>query len=289
MTTLDDVLSDKEPIIPDDKKEQTNAEPVIVETKEPEEYKSRKTALQEKEWTARGMVRDPETGQFVAKAEKPEEPEKKEVKAEEPAKIEPKIDVKAEPTQPQFSEKEKAFLMAAQEERRKRQALEERIKVMEAAKAQEPAKTFWDDPEATIKAQKEEMQSALLKQRVDTSEMIARSKYQDFDEKANIFKDLLQGNPWLYQEMLRSIDPADYAYKQAKNHMELKAAGSIEALRSQIAKEERLKLEQELKERREALEKERAALPSSLSDVKGTHVNKPVWTGPNSLDDILKG
>lgn len=284
MSSLEDVLSDKEPVVPADPVEPSNAEPVVVKTEENNEYKSRKTALQEKEWTARGMIRDPDTGQFVSKA--PEEPKKEEPKPE-PKVAAPEVKLEPKVEQPQFTEKERAFLAAAQEERRKRQELEARIKTMEAKPA-EPPKGFWDDPEAAINAQKAEFQTALMKTRVDTSEMIARGKYQDFDEKANVFRDLVNENPWLYQQMMQSVDPADFAYKQAKNHLELKAAGSLDNMRAQIEKEVRMKIEAELKTKHELLEKERAALPSSLSDVRGTSVNKVAWGGPTSLENILK-
>ncbi len=80
-------------------------------------------------------MRDPATGKFVAKQEPAPE-----------AKVEAKIEVK--PPAEELTPKEKALLQAAQDERRKRQELEVRLKALE--KPPEPEKTFWDDPEKKV-------------------------------------------------------------------------------------------------------------------------------------------
>ena len=55
--------------------------------------------------------------------------------------------------------------------------------------------------------------------------------------------------------------------------------------------DERSKVEAEFKTRQEALEKERAALPPSLSDARGAARPPvgPVYTGPTPLSDVLSG
>ena len=125
--------------------------------------------------------------------------------------------------------------------------------------------------------------------RMQMAEFIARQKHTDFDEKIAVFAEVLKQTPGLAQQWLAFPDPAEFAYSLGKNHMELQQAGSIDGLRAKIEKETRIKLEEELKLKAEAMAKERAALPPSLSEAHSKGVNKPVWGGVPSMDDILKG
>src|SRR3990167_4830063 len=299
--SMDEILSDK-PV----SRETPLEKPVQVETKEAVEVKeelkverplSRKQVHRDKEQLAQGRVRDPETGQFSPKVELEEK------KEAEPAK-ETKEPVKepSKPAAPQqdLTDKEKAFLRGMQEERVKRQELERRLAVVEAAKPKtdvtEPAKTFWDDPEAAqakqmaeVKAETDRIRAEFNTWRLNLAEYGARQKHPDFEEKTAVFGELLKNTPGLYQEWIAALDPAEFAYTTGKNNLELKAAGSIDELRARIEKETRIKLEAELKEKAEKLQKERDSLPSSLSDTPSKGVNRVTWGGPTSMDSILKG
>lgn len=254
-----------------------------------EEYKSKRNKARDKEAIAQGKVRDPDTGQFVSppKDAKAAEPAKAEepAKAAEPAKP-------AAPAAPEFTDKEKAFLRAAQEERGKRQELERRIAAMEAGKPKEPEKGFWDDPEGALAKHEQKLQMAITGQHLKTSETIARTRYTDFDEKVAKFAELAQTVPGLGQQMIASADPAEFAYKTAKNHMEIQEAGGLDAMRTKmeadIETKVRTRLEAELKAKADALAADRAALPESLSQARATGgATKPVWSGPPSMDSIL--
>ena len=283
--SMDDILSDKKPVQVETKITETPAGIPVVETKDPvERAQSRKNAHRDKEQLAQGRVRDPETGQYSLKVEP-------EAKAEpvktEPAAVPAKPAVAA-PTQ-ELNDKEKAFLKGMQEERTKRQELERRLAAIEAAKPAEPVKTFWDDPEAALAKQRQDITAATTKTRLDTAEAIARIRHTDYDEKYQVLVELLNSTPGLYQQVVAAPDPAEYGYGIAKSHMEIKDAGGVDELRAKIEKEVRLKIETELKEKAEALKKEQEALPSSLSDARSKGTNKPVWNGPPSFDSILKG
>lgn len=307
--SLGDILSDekpapREPATPAPKAEEKPALdiPVLGDSPLPEKPKierpvSRKVAMRDKEQLAQGRVRDPETGQYVKVEDKDEKGEKPPefAKPQEPAKAEP-----AKPAAPiaapqqEFTEKEKAFLRAAQEERGKRQELERRLAAIEAAKPKEPEKGFWDDPEGALAKQKQDFQQALTGMRLQTAEGIARSRYKDFDEKVAVFSELAQSTPGLGQQMLQAPDPAEFAYRTAANHMAIKEAGGIEELRAKIERDTtarvRAEVEAELRAKADALAKAREALPGSLSDARSTGAaNRPVWSGPPSLDEILKG
>lgn len=298
--SLEGILSGEKPAPREPVAEKPMPEiPALGDTPLPEQPKierpvSRKVAMRDKEQLAQGRVRDPETGQYTKIESKPEEPAKPEapkepVKAEEPAK--PAVPSAA--PQQEFTEKEKAFLRAAQEERGKRQELERRLAAMEAAKGPaEPAKTFWDDPEAALKAHEDRIRQEATNARLGMAEFTARQRHPDFDEKVAKFAEIIQGTPGLHQQWLASPDPAEFAYTIAKNHMELQQVGSMEEMRAKIERETearvRTKIEAELKAKADIMARDRAAIPPSLSDARSSGpANRPVWNGPTPLDSIL--
>ena len=283
--SLDGILDEKTPP-PEVVKEEPKAPPEAGAGEKPpvERVTSRRKEFQAKEFEAQG--RNPD-GTYKAKEEPKEEP-KAEVKPE-PEK--PKPETKVAAPQQEMTDKAKAFLKAAQEERQKRQDLERRLAALEQSKPKEAEKTFWDDPEGALKRQKEEFQQAAIATRLQTAEMIARSRHTDFDEKLNKFKELAETNPILAQQCFQQNDPAEYAYLVAKNHMAIESAGGVDQLIEKARAEERVKVSAELKAAAEAAAaasaKERAAIPGTLSDTKGTSGTRITWGGPTTLDSIL--
>lgn len=304
--SLDNILKDKEraaaPAAPAPAPEAAPAAPapapVAEAAPEPAPQQnvpsgSLRKAHREREQLAKddGRARDPATGKFVEKEAAPA-PEAGETAA--PAKAEPEM-----------SSKEKALLAAAQDERGKRQEFERKYKELEAKLAQapapaapaapaEPAKTFWDDPEAALARHQAEVRGMMNHERLVFSENMARSRHPDFDEKIDVFEELMKETPALRQQMMASPDPATFAYKTSKAHMELREAGNLDELRAKIEKETRIKVEAEMKDKAEkdaaARAREKAALPGSLSNVTGVGGvgAKPIWAGPTPLDSILK-
>ena len=258
MGTLDEILDEKTV--------------VTKEVKEETQKETKETGDETKQ------TRD-ETGKFAKQEVKDglQEGEKKEeIKEVKEEKKEAKQELTA---------RERAFLATAHDERIKRQALEKRL--TESEKTVE-AKSFWDDPEAALKKFQDEMQGVVTNTRLNTAETIARSKYKDFDEQIQAFAGLLQNTPGLYQQWLQSSDPAEYAYTTGKKHREISQIGGLDTWKSNTEKEIRLRLEQEYKDKVTNYEKEKSALPGSLSGSRGVAQNTPVFSGPTSLDDILK-
>lgn len=296
--SLDGILSDEKPAPREQPAPEPTAAPSAPEVKEvtdpvakqqAERNVSKRTKWRDKEQAEQGRVRDPETGQYT-KAE--EATAKVEPPAVTAAPVTAAPAVTAAPQQ-EFTEKEKAFLRAAQEERGKRQALEQRLAAMEAAAPKEPEKTFWDDPEAALRAHEARIKAEATNARLGMAEFTARQKHPDFDEKIAVFAQLIQQTPGLHQQWLASPDPAEFAYKLGKNHQELQQVGSMDELRAKIERETaarvRAEVEAELKAKAEGLAQARADIPASLSQVRSTGgVTKPVWGGPTSLDNILK-
>lgn len=190
--------------------------------------------------------------------------------------------------QQQMTDKEKAFYTAMSEERRKRQEIERKFNELQQAQPPQEPKAFWDDPEAALQTFKHEVDKVVTTTRMDTAEQIARSKYNDFDDKINVFAEVLQSTPGLREHWMQAPDPAEFAYRTGKNYMELQQAGNIDALRAKIESEVRMKLETEMKAKDEARKAELAAIPPSLSNAQSAPGNKAVWGGPPSLDNILK-
>lgn len=271
---LDDVLSDDEPEVP------------AVEAPTAEAVDGKKQAWRDKESEAQGKQRGAD-GKFVSTGKPLDAPE-----VEKPAAT---VETKPEPVkEPDMTPREKALLQAAQDERRKRQDLEQRMLATPApAKTAEPEKGFWDDPEAALKRMQQDTASTAQKTRIDTAAAIARMRHQDFGEKEAIFMEMAQTMPGLVQQMLAQPDPAEFAYQTATSHQRLKEAGGISELLAKNAAEvkaaTRAEVEAEFKAKLEAQAAQRAALPGSLSDARGTTQNKVAWAGPTSLDDILKG
>ena len=210
MESMTDILAEKEPEKP---VEEVKTEPEAPqEPVEVEKVQSRRKQHMAKEYEAQG--RDPETGQFIQKEEKPE------VKEEVKAEVKP--EVKLEPKKEELTEKERGFLRGLEEERRKRQELERRIAEMQTKQPEGEKKTFWDDPEGhfkTIEQRQAQRETAFT---LKVSETIARSKYTDFDGAIEVFADILKtpAGPGVHAQFLAAQDPAEFAYRLGKQTKE---------------------------------------------------------------------
>jgi len=148
---------------------------------------------------------------------------------QEPPKQEAETQKEAETPKPEAEEytpKEKAAFAKAQDETRKRQAVERELAELKAQKAVDKptgeAKTFWDDAEANLKKYRDEIIGTVATTKLQMSEDFARSKYPDFDEKATAFIDLVKDTPGLLERFQSAANPAEFAYRTAKGHLEIK-------------------------------------------------------------------
>ena len=283
-TSLDSILDEK-PVAPEAPVETTEVPSETIAAEKPD-YRSRKQVAQEKEFSAQGLERDPATGQYLKKVATTPEATPAATPASTPAAT-PASTPAATP-HVELTAKEKAFYQDAVSERKKRQALEARIAELEK---KDPPKAFWDDPEGAINTLRAEISQTAATTKLQTAEAIARGKYPDFDEKLAAFSEIIQQTPGVMQQCVNDPNPAEFAYRLAKNHIEFKQVGSMEEMRAKIERDTETRvraiLEKEYAEKAAALEKTRAALPGSLSDARSTGVNRPVWSGPTSLENIL--
>lgn len=279
---LNDILDDK----PEPAPEPAEPSEPAAEPTEPG-VQSKRTRHREKEYAAQGRGPD---GRFAPKEPEAEIKPEPHVKTATPATATPTIatPTPATPEVEEYTPREKAFLRAAHQEREKRQELERRL-----AQPTEPAKTFWDDPEAWKAKFQQETQQAVVNTRLNTSESIARSRYQDFDANIAAFAEIAQTTPGMTERMLQAPDPAEFAYQTGKRHLQVKQYGSIEQWqageKARIEAEVRAKVEAEYKAKAEADQKAREALPGSLSGTTGARQHAVAWSGPTPLDSILDG
>jgi hypothetical protein len=211
--------------------------------------------------------------------------------AEQPPQSEPSPEPKVEqPAEPTAAPPEKTVPLAAlEDERRKRQEYERRLQQYERQQQPKQEKPgFWEQPEQYLETVRNEARMEAIRGKLDITEDLARSKYQDYDDQLAVFGTLIQQNPNLLQQMLQARNPAEFAYSVAKNHATVTEAGSIEAMREKIRAEERAKIEAEIKAKAEAEAKKRDAIPNTLTDVQSGAPRTPEFTGPTPLDAILK-
>ena len=152
------------------------------------------------------------------------------------------------PPQAPEVETERVPVAALRDERHKRQALEAELAHYRASQqpaqpmqtqAEQPADApdMFEDPAgfqawvrqaAASDAMKQARQEFAL-ERTRASAIAAQTKYADYNDAIEAFKDLAATNPGLEQTMMQQPDPAEWAYRTAKTHMEVSQYGSLDA------------------------------------------------------------
>ena len=240
-------------------------EPEAIEADAPE-------AEVEAEPEAIAPVRD-EKGRFAPKGEQPETPEP----SAPPALEEPQHTIPPK---------------ALQEERRKRQELEQQIAELRQHMAQAqnppaPAPDIFEDADGyfnhrlsqTLPQIKDAILEEIRVERVRETSEEARSKYADFDDKVSTFADMVRVNPVLEKQMLAAKNPAEFAYSTAKAQMDLAQYGSLDALVAARVKEELAKAQPAAPA---------PSIPESLADAQSARTSASTVQAPLSLDDILR-
>jgi hypothetical protein len=191
---------------------------------------------------------------------------------------------------------------ALRDERNKRQALEAELARFRASQqpappmqtqAEQPADApdMFEDPagfQAWVRqaAAADAMQLARQEfalERTRASAIAAQSKYADYDATIEAFKGLAAANPGLEQTMMQQPDPAEWAYRTAKTHLEVAQYGSVDAL-----VEARIKA-REAELVAAATAQVRPSLPPTITTDRnvGNRTQGPAWNGPKPLSAIL--
>jgi hypothetical protein len=206
---------------------------------------------------------------------------------------------------PSFGQEEPGHIPVAalRDERQKRQQLEAQLEQYETyfsqlqqQAAQPPAMPdMYEDPggyTAWIAAQvrdhvMQEVQQAGEQYgsttRAEVSELLARQKYEDYEQKIEVFKQAMIENPFLIDQVKRAADPANFAYQAAGKYLEAKQYGSSgTSSRGAIEAQIRQQIMSEL-----GLSSTPRA-PSSLASERSIGSRSgPAWSGPTALGDLL--
>jgi hypothetical protein len=215
------------------------------------------------------------------KPEQQQEPEQTEEVKDEGVKEE-----SAPPAESQAPAKDERFIPinALLDEREKRQRLEAELAQMKAQA--EPAKedTTEDDlfsnPAEVLRRVQMEAYAAARRDMINMSEAILFESKPDAQEKIDAFKDAVQQNPTLYQQMLQHPNPAGFAYQEGSKFLSVKSMPNDMAA---YEKELRAKIEAELAAKYgQKGGKLPSSIPTTLSDVP--NVKPEADEAPDALD-----
>lgn len=221
------------------------------------------------------------TGTEVEAEKLEQEPEQTEEVKDEGVKEE-----SAPPAESQAPAKDERFIPinALLDEREKRQRLEAEL-AQYKAKA-EPAKEdtteedLFSNPAEVLKRVQMEAYAAARRDMINMSEAILFETKPDAQEKIDAFKEAVQQNPTLYQQMLHSPNPAGFAYQEGSKFLSVKSMPTDMAA---YEKELRAKIEAELAAKySQKGGKLPSSIPTTLSDVP--NVKPEADEAPDALD-----
>lgn len=178
-------------------------------------------------------------------------------------------------------------------ERRKRQEIERerdelRAQLQQLQNPPQPAPDMFENPEGWQnhfggQIRQQASQEASFNSLLNTSEMLCRDKYDDFDEAKTKFMELAEANPVLAQQALGDPHPWRKAYTLVKNREKMEALGATDAvtLEARLREQIRAEIEAELK-----TQPAQAAIPNSLATAQSGRGTSGVWNPP-TIDEIL--
>ena len=186
---------------------------------------------------------------------------------------------------------------ALQEERRKRQELEQQLNEIRQQMAsqqqpQQPRPDFWEDQEGYLQhygeqilTQAEQRALARFEERlIARSANAARAKYEDFDDTVAVFADMAKANPALEAQLRQHENPGEFVYTTAKTQMELaQYGGDMSAL---IEAKVRAELEKAQAQQPKPEPAPQPQIPETLAGAQSAK-SGTIAAGPPTLDSIL--
>lgn len=116
---------------------------------------------------------------------------------------------------------------------------------LEAARQPVEKPDFWEQPETVIQQAVQTVEQRLTNRFLNMSEAAARARHTDYDDKIDVFLELVKETPSLNEDMLNAADPGEFAYKTAAKAIAMKEMGDPESYRAKIEAEVRAKVEAE--------------------------------------------
>ena len=191
----------------------------------------------------------------------------------------------------------KAFQTKADDEKGKRQALQQKIEQWQQQQQTQEAPDPYAEPDKAIDHAVSKVEQRFQNKLLDMSELNAKNRHEkdgDFDVMTDLFfNKMAVENPALNAEALAQVDPYEYIYRTAKNHTDmaqLNEAGGVEGYRENLEKELRAKWDAEQTEKtKEAVEQKiTESIPGSLSTQRAAGSNQTrVFEGDKPLNKIV--
>lgn len=283
--SLDNILKGKEAPVIEQQKVEAPEQKVETPTETPEQKADRE--------------RD-DKGRFKAKEQDTQPPAKPDAqKAQEPPKVETKpaptaAETVTPATKPEAEQKldprHSAAIAQANDERRKRQALEQELARLRAPQKQAP--DVATDPQGFQQHINETLQTQTINMRVDISAAMARKQYQDYEAVMAEWPALIEANPALYQQAVQQELPADWAYNYVKQQLVLKEIGDPTAWRESEKARIRAELEAEIAQRPQVPARIAPAVPppslANASSGAAVVSTAKSWDGPTPFKNLIR-
>lgn len=196
---------------------------------------------------------------------------------------------------PQSVEPEHVPRAALMDERRKRQELEKQfVELQRAIQAQQPqpqAPDLYADPEHYAATLRSHVEQANFATRVEVTELVMSEKHPDYAEKRDLFIATAEQDPALIMKMMKSANPAKFAYDMGRKiAVEREVGNDPAAYREKV----RAELMQELGINPSAPAAPKslsAPVPKSLASIPSAPARAPNGqfrsNGPTPLSDII--
>lgn len=184
--------------------------------------------------------------------------------------------------QTDYAKQAEGLKSAIAAERQKRQQLEQEL---EAFRNAQEKPDFWDNPEAVLQQMEQRTQQEIQKARIDWSENAARGRYEDFEDKMEVFSQMVSEGVANWQQVVNAADPAEHMYQVASKYQQLNEFGSADSYKESIEAEIRKRVEAEMEEKMQKLLSERENLPGSVTEARAAGTGKGQES--DALDEIL--
>lgn len=163
---------------------------------------------------------------------------------------------------------------------------EERLKVLEEQHRAQPAAPAQQPPrEMTV-------EEAILNERMNTSEMIARKDHPDMDEKFAAWQAAAEKNPALKAEVMNQRHPWEFVYQQGARLLAMQEIGDDpSAYRERVRQELLAELGSQASptSQPQAPQAPASAVPTSLANARSTAGRSAAaFTGPRPFDELFK-
>jgi hypothetical protein len=217
------------------------------------------------------VAEDQEVVEAANESEKVEAPEVE-------SKEEPKEPEKAETTSEEEAEKESWTFQAVKDERRKRQAEEERSKDLERQLAElragkekpEELPDVFENQEEFAKSLEDRMTQKARAQIIQTQRDMMIEFKSDYEEKEAAFIEFGKDNPALIAQANASPNPAKFAYEQGTKYLKFQQMQDVDTMEAKLRTELEAKIRAEYESKQKSVEEKGANLTPSLANARGT-------------------